>query len=168
MQARANAIGELTAAGTLPDLLAPSGDDLQNQLDQLSAGSSVDSELAALKAQLGQGAPPPPQLGPHTETGQTVIRVQGSGQYRLAQSVMDQLHQLDHQLAEAVAAHNEQRVHELLNQMTSLVQTRGTAVGTEELVPSEITLPRATLTVEEVQALLQDDNSALERAEPGT
>jgi len=64
MQARAVAIGELTAAGTLPDMLG-GGDDLQAQLDQLSAGSSVDSELAAMKAQLGQGAPAPKQLGEH-------------------------------------------------------------------------------------------------------
>lgn len=69
MQARANAIGELTAAGTLPDVLG-GGDDLQLQLDQLSAGSSVDAELAAMKAQLGQGAPPPRQIGETTGSGQ--------------------------------------------------------------------------------------------------
>lgn len=70
MQARANAIGELTAAGTLPDLLSPGGDDLQVQLDQLSSGSSIDAELAAMKAQLGQGAEPPKQLGEHTGPSQ--------------------------------------------------------------------------------------------------
>ena len=69
MQARANAIGELTAAGTLPDVLS-GGDDLQAQLDQLSAGSGVDAELAAMKAQLGQGAPAPKQLGETTGSGQ--------------------------------------------------------------------------------------------------
>jgi phage shock protein A len=66
MQARANAIGELTASGTLPDMLSGPGDDLQAQLDQLSAGSSVDAELAAMKAQLGQGSEAPKQIGEHT------------------------------------------------------------------------------------------------------
>jgi phage shock protein A len=70
MQARANAIGELTAAGTLPDVLNPGADDLQAQLDMLSAGNSVEAELAAMKAQLGQGAPPPKQLGEHTTTNE--------------------------------------------------------------------------------------------------
>jgi phage shock protein A len=70
MQARANAIGELTAAGTLPDVLNPGSDDLQVQLDMLSAGSSIDAELAAMKAQLGQGAPPPKQIGEHTGTNE--------------------------------------------------------------------------------------------------
>jgi len=69
MQARANAIGELTAAGTLPDVLT-GGDDLQAQLDQLTTGSSVDQELAMMKAQLGQGAPPPKQIGETTGQGQ--------------------------------------------------------------------------------------------------
>jgi phage shock protein A len=68
MQARANAIGELTAAGTIPDVLNPTADDLQAQLDMLSAGSSIEAELAAMKAQLGQGAPPPKQIGEHSET----------------------------------------------------------------------------------------------------
>jgi phage shock protein A len=70
MQARANAIGELTAAGTLPDVLSSGTDDLQTQLDMLSAGNSIEAELAAMKAQLGQGAPTPKQLGEHSETGQ--------------------------------------------------------------------------------------------------
>lgn len=65
MQARANAIGELTASGTLPDVLGP-GDDLQAQLDQISAGGGVDAELAALKAQIGQGAESPKQIGEST------------------------------------------------------------------------------------------------------
>ena len=40
MQARANAIGELTAAGTLPDLLTSSGDDVQAQLDQIALAAA--------------------------------------------------------------------------------------------------------------------------------
>ncbi|MDA8063321.1 MAG: PspA/IM30 family protein, partial [Actinomycetota bacterium] len=35
-------------------------DDIQKELDQIGAGSSVDSELAALKAQAGLSAPPAP------------------------------------------------------------------------------------------------------------
>lgn len=71
MQARAQAIGELEAAGTLPDLIGSgTGDDLQRQLDQISAGSGIDAELAAMKAQLGQGAPPPKQIGETTGQGQ--------------------------------------------------------------------------------------------------
>jgi phage shock protein A len=166
MQARANAIGELTAAGTLPDLLG-SGDDVQTQLDQISAGGSVDAELAALKSQIGTGTPPPAQLGEHLESLGLIVRVQGSGQYRLAQPEIDALHSLDHQLAEAVHASDGQHVHQLLGQMVTLVQTRGTSIGADELVASATILPPDTLTVEEVHALLKDD-SLLDAAVPPT
>jgi phage shock protein A len=56
MQARAGAIDELLASGALNDLDHPV-DDIQAQLDKVSAGSQVDSELAALKAELAAGAP---------------------------------------------------------------------------------------------------------------
>jgi phage shock protein A len=54
MQARASAIDELTAAGTLEDYTS-SGDALDRELAQISQGSQVDTELAQMKAELGQG-----------------------------------------------------------------------------------------------------------------
>ncbi|MFI5270407.1 MAG: hypothetical protein ACHQ7M_23770 [Chloroflexota bacterium] len=84
--------------------------------------------------------------------------MQGSGQYRLAQPEIEELHALDHQLAEAVDVGNGPRVHDLLGQMVSLARTRGTSVGPYELVASETILPPDTLTVEEVHALLHDDS----------
>ena len=54
MQARASAIDELTAAGTLDDLTS-SSDALDRELSQLSAGKQVDDDLARLKAELGTG-----------------------------------------------------------------------------------------------------------------
>jgi len=56
MQARAGAMDELLASGALTDLNTPV-DDIQAQLDKVSAGSQVDAELAALKSQLAAGAP---------------------------------------------------------------------------------------------------------------
>ena len=58
MQARASAIDELTAAGTLEDYTA-SGDDLDRQLSQISQGTQVDSELAKMKAELGESPEAP-------------------------------------------------------------------------------------------------------------
>ena len=55
MQARAGAIDELLASGALDDLTHPV-DDIQKELDKVSATSQVDNELAALKAELGTGA----------------------------------------------------------------------------------------------------------------
>ena len=57
MQARANAIEELTDTGALTDFTS-SGDDIDRQLAQISQGGQVDDELAKMKAELGKGAEP--------------------------------------------------------------------------------------------------------------
>jgi phage shock protein A len=56
MQARAGAMDELLASGALTDLSNPV-DDIQAQLDKASTQSTVDTELAALKAEVGAGQP---------------------------------------------------------------------------------------------------------------
>src|SRR5665213_4121673 len=54
MQARAGAMDELLASGALNDLSTPV-DDIQKELDKVTATSQVDNELAALKLELGSG-----------------------------------------------------------------------------------------------------------------
>jgi phage shock protein A len=57
MQARADAISELTEAGALTDFTS-SGDDIDRQLKQIQQSGQVDDELAKLKAELGSGEAP--------------------------------------------------------------------------------------------------------------
>jgi phage shock protein A len=54
LQARANAIEELTASGTLEEL-GDSRDQLDRELSQISAQGQVEDELAKLKAEVGSG-----------------------------------------------------------------------------------------------------------------
>jgi phage shock protein A len=64
-QAHAGAMDELLQSGVLDDVGGNHGDDIQKELDQIGAGSSVENELAALKAQAGlAAAPAPAALGP--------------------------------------------------------------------------------------------------------
>jgi phage shock protein A len=51
MQARAGALDELLQSGVLEDV-GGGGDDIQKELDEVGNQASVDSELAALKAQI--------------------------------------------------------------------------------------------------------------------
>jgi len=64
MRARADAVGELEAAGTFEDItqLGPPQDDIDRQLDQLGRSTAVDEDLAALRAELGAGAPATAEL----------------------------------------------------------------------------------------------------------
>ena len=57
MQARASAIDELTAAGTLEDFTSDKTQ-LDRELEALTSSSQVDSELERLKAELGAGEQP--------------------------------------------------------------------------------------------------------------
>ena len=57
MQARAGAIDELLASGALEDHVGGTPDYIQNELDQIGAGSDIDSELARMKGELSANAP---------------------------------------------------------------------------------------------------------------
>jgi phage shock protein A len=58
MQARAGALDDLLQSGVLEDVGGDT-DDIQKELDQAGADANVESELAALKAQIGPGSSPP-------------------------------------------------------------------------------------------------------------
>jgi phage shock protein A len=64
MRARAGAVEELEAAGTFDDLtaLGPGKDDIDRQLEQIGAKSTVDDELSKMKAELGSGGASAPAL----------------------------------------------------------------------------------------------------------
>ena len=71
MQARAGAMDELLASGALTDLTTPVTD-IQAELDKAQAGTQVDRELAALKAQLAAA-------GPAGELAPSEPRAEGAG-----------------------------------------------------------------------------------------
>jgi phage shock protein A len=56
MQARASAVEELVAAGTLEDFTSSGESQLDRELAQLTSQSQVDSELEKMKAEIGSGA----------------------------------------------------------------------------------------------------------------
>jgi phage shock protein A len=61
MQARAGAIDELLASGALDDVTGSNSDSISLELDRMASTSDVESELAALKAQIG-GSEAPKEL----------------------------------------------------------------------------------------------------------
>jgi phage shock protein A len=58
MQARAGAIDDLLASGALEDATGSTKDDIQAELDRMSSASTVEAELARMKAALPAGGPP--------------------------------------------------------------------------------------------------------------
>src|SRR5271154_4278420 len=80
MQARAGAIDELMASGALDDAVGGRRDDIQSELDQLSATSDVERELAMLKGELTTGAPKQLEGAAPNGTGQGAQGYQPSQQ----------------------------------------------------------------------------------------
>lgn len=93
-----------------------------------------------------------------------IVRVQGSGQFHLDSAAVTELEALDHQLVAAVHADDEEQVHALLGSMIDLVQIKGSTMHQDDLVASDIVLPPSTITLEEVQALLDEDGLVSARA----
>ena len=69
MKARADAVSELEAAGVFEDLtaLGSGQDDIDRQLAELSSSSTVDDELAGLRAELQPALDPPDVMAPAGE-----------------------------------------------------------------------------------------------------
>jgi hypothetical protein len=86
-----------------------------------------------------------------------IVRVQGSGQYRLEDGAVSGLNSLDIELVDAVSRHDEQAVTAALYKLIAFVQTAGTPVDPDEVVPSDAILPPDDLTYDEIVAVLKED-----------
>ena len=83
MQARAGAIDELMASGALDDAVGGSNrDDIQNELDMMSASSDVERELSRLKGEITAGAPKQLEGGANgnSQAAPPTSQSQGQGQ----------------------------------------------------------------------------------------
>jgi hypothetical protein len=85
-----------------------------------------------------------------------IIRIQGEGQYRLADSELDEINRLDAALETALKSQDE-GFTEALAALLAEVRTAGVEMADDELVASDVILPAADATAEEVHAMLGDD-----------
>lgn len=82
LQARASAVDELLATGALEDPTGTVRDDITRELDALASDSSVENELARMKAELtgGPAARPELQAGPDGVDAPQADVPQGEGE----------------------------------------------------------------------------------------
>ena len=83
-----------------------------------------------------------------------IVRIQGSGQYRLDGAAKSELASIDARLVAALERGAADEAHTLLGQAVSLVQTRGVALPNDALSPSDLILPPADASPEEINTLL--------------
>ena len=70
-----------------------------------------------------------------------IVRIATEGQYRLPEDDADGLNELDNDVVSAVEAGDEDRFHELFEQMLDLVRRAGTPLGEDELEESDVIIP---------------------------
>lgn len=82
-----------------------------------------------------------------------IVRIQGEGQWEVSGAELDALDKIDDQIVEAVGLHDEARFHALMQQMLDHVRAKGRMLPPEEIVESDLILPPADSTIEEVHEL---------------
>jgi hypothetical protein len=78
-----------------------------------------------------------------------IVRISTEDQYRLPDSDAERLNQLDNEAVAAVEAGDEDRFHELFEQMLQLVRSDGSKLGDDELEESDVILPPPDLSFTE-------------------
>jgi hypothetical protein len=86
-----------------------------------------------------------------------IIRILGEGQFDVAEKTVDVLNGIDAQLQKAIDTDDELKFRKALADLLALVREVGDRVPDEYLGPSELVLPAAESTLEEVRALLGDE-----------
>jgi hypothetical protein len=86
-----------------------------------------------------------------------ILRILGEGQFEVADHTVEVLCGLDNELQAAVEAGDDATFHRALNDLLALVRDTGTRLPDDHLGPSELVLPAADSTLEEVRALLGDE-----------
>ena len=70
-----------------------------------------------------------------------IVRIATEGQYRLPEDDAETLNALDNDAVTAVDTGDEDRFHEVFEQMLDLVRREGTPLGEDELEESDVILP---------------------------
>ena len=86
-----------------------------------------------------------------------IVRLMGEGQYRVDDSVIDGLNELDAQVEQAVQQGDEEGLRRLLATMASSVRERGERLADDDLSASDLIIPPDDLSLEEAQELFSGE-----------
>lgn len=86
-----------------------------------------------------------------------IVRIMGEGQLDVSDSDVAELNSLDEQLDAAVQKDDEKAFHAALGALLERVRAVGSPLPAESLQSSDLILPRADATMDEVKELLTGD-----------
>jgi hypothetical protein len=80
-----------------------------------------------------------------------IVRIFSDGQYRIPADVQARLHELDNATVSAIDSGDEGSFASNYKALVELIHTNGERLADEELVPSDLMLPPADITLEEAR-----------------
>jgi len=86
-----------------------------------------------------------------------IVRIAGEGQYRLDDTHLARLNELDNQLTQAVAGGDADTFGRLFTQFIGFVRGNGERLPDDALVPSDVYLPPPDTTVDEAAELFKGE-----------
>lgn len=86
-----------------------------------------------------------------------IVRILTEGQYDVSDAALDQLNQLDAAVEAAVEADDETAFRRALAALLDGVRTVGVAHAEDDIVESDLILPPAEATMDDVREMLADD-----------
>ena len=86
-----------------------------------------------------------------------IVRILTEGQLRLPDTALDELNHLDDTLLHTCVAKDEAAFQVALKTLLDRVRAVGEPLGDDELVPSDFVLPMEDATIEEVEAMMNDE-----------
>jgi hypothetical protein len=86
-----------------------------------------------------------------------IVRLLGEGQFRVDDSLLGRLNELDAEVEKAVAAGDERALWTGLQALADAVREHGVKLADDDLSPSDAVIPPEDLSLEEAQELLQNE-----------
>jgi hypothetical protein len=86
-----------------------------------------------------------------------IIRILGEGQYEIEASQLQDLNELDQAVEHAISVGDVAEFRQALTRLLSEIHEKGTALADDVFVESDLVLPGADATLQDVEEMLSDD-----------
>jgi hypothetical protein len=87
-----------------------------------------------------------------------IVRISGTGQYDVPDDLVPRLHELDGVITQSLHAGDEKGFHGHLHELVRVVKEKGTELGDETMVPSQIIIPPEDVTLDEAHGFFHNED----------
>ena len=86
-----------------------------------------------------------------------IVRISGTGQFELDDAAVRRLDELDTELTQALRGRERERFHQVLHDTIEFVQSSGSVVPADRVVPSQVIIPPEDISLEDAERFFSDE-----------